>query len=296
MSLIYISSSCSPSDRIGDAVRNVLAQGYTHVELSGGSEWYPELEQDLMALRAKGLVQLLCHNYFPPPREHFIINLASLDPVIRSRSLELLGEAIRLSARLGATAFGLHAGFLVDLRTEEAGRTVGRRRLFDRDSAEAAFWDGYDRLHQLALGCGVTLYLENNVYSSSNYLVYGEERPFLLTCHAEYVDLMRQRGFNLLLDLAHLKVSCRTLGLDFEKEYVSLAASSDYWHISENDGLEDTNDVLTPDSSILATIARHHFRPKLMTIEVRGTDAALASVDQVRRLCGDRRPKPRNTL
>ena len=282
MCLIYVSSSCSRSTRIGDAVRSLLARDCTHVELSGGSEWYPELEQDLMALRAGGLVQLLCHNYFPPPREHFIINLASLDPVIRARSLELLGEAIRLSARLGAATFGMHAGFLVDLKTEEAGRTVGRRGLFAREAAVAAFWEAYDRLHQVAQGCGVTLYLENNVYSSGNYRTYGEDRPFLLTCHAEYVELRRQRGFSLLLDLAHLKVSCRTLGLDFEKEYAALAACSDYWHISENDGLEDTNGALTPDSSILATIARHAFRPKIVTIEVRGIDAAVTSAQQVR--------------
>jgi len=52
--------------------------------------------------------------------------------------------------------------------------------------------------------------------------------------------------------------------------------------MSENDGREDTNEAIGPDSRILAAIAAHPFRPAVLTIEVRGERNLRDSYERLR--------------
>jgi len=212
---IFVSSSGIGGTRIGEVARKLADLGFDRIELSGGTEWYSGWRDDLAALRAERGVQFLCHNYFPPPRRPLVVNLASLDPETHERSLEVLADGVRHSAELGGRRFGLHAGFLLDFSCAELGNQLGRRPLFPREAAAAAFWRGFERLERAAAGQGIGLYVENNVYSARNREVYGLQPPFFMTCHADIEEFTSGRRAGLLLDLAHLRVSCRTLGLDF---------------------------------------------------------------------------------
>lgn len=268
MTKIYVSSSCVPTRRVTDAITRLTEMGFTAIELSGGTQWYDHLEADLEEWRQQRGVDLLCHNYFPPPRESFVVNLASLDEEILARSLELLKNSLTLSARLGAPCFGCHAGFLVDPRREELGQAIRAERIADRDAALKVFVQSWRELAAFAARAGVALYMENNVYSRANHRTFGAQNPLLLTCWTDYLELKEHCDFRLLLDLAHLKVSCRTLGLDMQTEYTRLAPLSDYWHVSENDGYEDQNLRCGEDSDLLDLIRRHAFRPARLTLEV----------------------------
>lgn len=276
MTSFYLSSSCTRSHRIVDAVRRIEQAGWPRVELTGGTEWYPEIFNDLERLRRDG-VQLLCHNYFPPPRESFVVNLASLDEEIRTRSIKLVHDALELSARLGAREYGVHAGFLVDLRVGEAGLAANRQRLYDRKESIARFVDAHVELADCARRHGVRLYLENNVYGQRNHALFGADCPFLLTCSSDYAELADRMAFSLLLDVAHLKVSCATLHLDFRTEFAHLAQLSDYWHISDNDAAEDTNEPVGANTLLARILAEEAYLPRLATIEVDGLEAAISS-------------------
>ena len=50
----------------------------------------------------------------------------------------------------------------------------------------------------------------------------------MLTSFSEYMKLKKQLDFFLILDVAHLKVSCNTLGLDFRNELVLLLKETDF--------------------------------------------------------------------
>jgi sugar phosphate isomerase/epimerase len=91
----------------------------------------------------------------------------------------------------------------------------------------------------------VKLYIENNVISAQNYENYQGVNPLLLTGYNDYLELKDKIDFNLLLDIAHLKVSSNTLGLDFGDELKAMLAASSYIHISDNDGTKDSNNMLT---------------------------------------------------
>lgn len=75
-------------------------------------------------------------------------------------------------------------------------------------------------------------------------------------------------GITPLLDVAHLKVSCNTLGLDFETELRIFEKITDYIHISDNNGLADTNSVLKESSELYKQLSQFDFSNKTITLEI----------------------------
>ncbi|MDA2932984.1 sugar phosphate isomerase/epimerase [Acidobacteria bacterium AH-259-D05] len=265
--MIYISSSCIKGRTIKESVTTLAKAGFENIELSGGTQYYTKYEQDLFELKERYNLSFVVHNYFPPPNRPFVLNLASLNDDIYIQSIELCKDAIRLSKKFQGKQYGVHAGFLIDFNPDEAGKRIHYQHLSDRQKALKRFCDAWDILVDEANN-NVSLYIENNVLSSSNATRYAGCNPFLLTDHEGYLELKEYMDFNLLLDVAHLKVSSGALGLDFNEELGNLIPKSDYIHLSENDGLHDQNRPLTKNSSLLRKCKDYHLRGKIITLEV----------------------------
>ena len=229
---IFVSSVCSRQNKIGPAVYELAEAGFRHIELTGGTLYYEGYEEDLLSLKKKYNLTYLIHNYFPPPEKDFVINLASTANDIYRKSLQQLIKAIRLSRKIGAKRFGFHAGFLIDFAPSLLGKGIDKSKLINKEDAIERFCEGFNALTQEAQD--ISLYIENNVYSNANYKIYKDTPPFLLLTSQDYSELKTVIDFNLLLDLAHLKVTARSLHLHFEKELTKMIDCSDYIHISGN--------------------------------------------------------------
>ena len=68
--------------------------------------------------------------------------------------------------------------------------------------------------------------------------------------------------------MAHLKVSAKTLGLDWKAEFEKMMNVSDYIHVSDNDGLHDLNHQLTKNSEIISILKKSDTQGKDFTLEV----------------------------
>jgi len=90
----------------------------------------------------------------------------------------------------------------------------------------------------------------------------------MLTCFSDYLELKKEIDFNLLLDVAHLKVSCQSLNLDFKKELQLFSELTDYIHISDNNGKHDSNDALAEKTSLFEQLKQINFSNKTVTLEV----------------------------
>lgn len=264
--MIYISSSCVKHNKIKDSVQDLVDNGFKNIELSGGTEYYDGFENDLFELKEKYNLNYICHNYFPPPKEHFVLNLASTDDNIYYKSIEYFKSTINLSKRLGCKKFGFHAGFFLDIKVSQIGKEIDKVILSDKQIACKRFFDAYKIL--LNESKDIKLYIENNVFSSTNYGTYDGINPFMLTTYEEFLDLKNNIEFNLLLDIAHLKVSTKTLGLNFKDEFSHLILKSNYIHVSENDGLHDINSSLYENSELLCMLKEINLNNKDFTIEV----------------------------
>jgi hypothetical protein len=84
----------------------------------------------------------------------------------------------------------------------------------------------------------------------------------------------------LLLDFAHLKVSCKSLGLDFIGEVSNLFSLTDYYHISGNNGLHDQNHSIFEDTDMVQVLGNYNWKGKTITIEVyENIDSLCRNVD-----------------
>jgi len=263
--MIYVSSSCVKTVRINESVKALAEAGFKHIELSGGTEAYDNLESDLLRLQEKYELQYLCHNYFPPPQKAFVLNLAALDETA-DLSLAHCKRAIDLSMRLGAQQFAFHAGFLINIPLDQIGKKIEKRTLFDKSAALKRFHEMLDQLLEYADG-KVKLYIENNVLSKENHLEFEGENPFFFTHSDSLAEAKGSCEIGHLLDLAHLRVSANSLNLDFQNEVNRLIDQTDYIHISENQGKRDENKALKVDSAIVNALKNKKLKHKSITLE-----------------------------
>jgi sugar phosphate isomerase/epimerase len=264
--MIYVSTSCVKHDKIRGSVQELAENGFQNIELSGGTEYYKNFENDLLELKDKYNLNYRCHNYFPPPEKPFVLNLASLNDETFQMSFDHLQKVIALSNRLGADKFAFHAGFFIDIKLSEIGKKLSKDHLFNGVESISRFCDAFQILQKQAYG--VSLFIENNVFSKTNAETYDGENPFMMTNFNEYKSLKEIIDFNLLLDVAHLKVSARTLGLNWEDEFENMIGVSSYIHMSDNDGFHDLNNQLTKSSSLLSMLKQSDTRNKDFTLEI----------------------------
>ncbi len=244
--MIYISTGGFKNFNTLQAIK-LLAKFKIHsFELSGGA-YVDNLELKLKDLPEK--FKLTIHNYFPPPKIPFVLNLASLDENIYRKSLNHIKNSINLASMLRSPYYSFHAGFLIDPNVKELGRNISRRRLYDRSKSLERFISSLKGLSQYAAKYNVKLLVENNVITKSN-LIKFESNPLLMTDIKSTKEIVEQFDNNLffLCDVAHLKVSAKTLNFDPSLYLETFKDKIEGYHLSDNDGLCDSNNMVSKNS------------------------------------------------
>ncbi len=239
--MIYISTGGFKHQPASDTVKSLAKDGFLAIELSGGIYEKNQL-QKLKNLQAEYGINFKVHNYFPPPVTPFVFNLASLNKNIAELSIQHAMNAIDYSSELGGDVYSFHAGFLLDPGVSELGKTISSRSLYDRTEAMKAFIERVNDLSKYAFSKKISLLIENNVVSNSNYKKFSGD-PLLMTSKSECIYVMENTpdNVNLLVDVAHLKVSSKSLGLDGSLFLAQCKKWIKAYHLSDNNGLEDEN-------------------------------------------------------
>ncbi|MDP2432794.1 MAG: sugar phosphate isomerase/epimerase family protein [Pseudomonadota bacterium] len=244
--MIYISTGGFRGRVAGAVSEDLLSAGIKFIELSGGA-YSDTLLSDLQALAQD--IHFQIHNYFPPPEDAFVLNLGSLDTVIGERSIAHVEQALKWCVALGADRYSFHAGFLLDPKVDELGQRIPSRSLFDRDECIEAFVSRVTRLAEIAERAGVTLMVENNVLSAKNAYEFPVN-PLLMCDPQECQKIMGYlpSSVRLLIDVAHLKVSANSLCFDSLQMFDLCHERTAGYHLSDNNGLEDSNKLFGEDA------------------------------------------------
>ncbi len=278
--MIFVSSGTVRSDNIADGVRLLAESGFKNIELSGGPRYQDGLVEILLGYKDEYNLNYVCHNYFPPERDGFVMNLSSLNDEIFSRTLSKLSDTLDISKELGASKFGFHAGYFIDPDPKEMGADIKARTLNDRRKSIDRFCSGYSELKKKADSIGIKLFVENNVLSKANSDAFHGQRPFMLLDLEDFIELSDMIAFNLLLDLGHLKVTSYTLGKSFSNEIQGLIKNAQYLHVSDNDGKTDMHRSIAGLNGCLNELDADQLKDKDITLEVHGgVDEIRASVD-----------------
>lgn len=252
---IYASSGAFLSRELAPLLDEAAAAGVRQIELSSGVAWGPD-NLDVVR-RNRHRFRFLVHNYFPPPEQPFVLNLASSDPEIWARSLEHCRGAMDLAHELESDLFTVHAGFAIEPKVAELGRPINGEA-GDIEVAYGIFRDSVGELVAYGEGRGVRLAIENNVVAPFN-LRQGRN-AFLLMATAGEIDRLARDipspRLGFLIDSGHLNVSARTLGFDREDFLRSVGPRVFGWHLSDNDGTADSNRPFGRDAWFLPWVAK----------------------------------------
>jgi sugar phosphate isomerase/epimerase len=243
--MLHISSTAFDADILTPDGAGV-ARDFPGLELSGGPHRSPaELSEGMARLRRAGAASILVHNYFPPPKEPFVLNLATADAILLERCLRLAGEALDLCAALGTPFYSFHPGYRRDGRELSNGHFAFSGPQRSMSATLAQFHANFPALHALACERGVKLAVENlfpirdEVTSLANTL--GEMEALIAPLPGDV---------GLLLDLGHLAVSANLLGFD-RLAYLDGLLSRHGGrifevHLSGNDGETDAHLPIQP--------------------------------------------------
>ena len=202
-------------------------------------------------------MSFLIHNYFPPPKEPFVMNLASNDSDIAAKSIELCKNAIDLCKNIGSPFYSVHAGFAINPEPNMLGRNMSQVERFSSDEAREIFFVNVKKLLQYSVEKGIYLLLENNVVTPFN--APDGKCDWLLLVEADeilsFISDFEGLAPGLLLDVGHLKVTARTLGFDPLQFMDKIKDVVKALHLSDNDGEGDTNRPIGNDAWFLPYIA-----------------------------------------
>ena len=109
---IYFSTGGYKNQISRDVVKTLIDVGIKDIELSGTC-YSKDNIKDLKQLLKFSNLQI--HNYFPPPKKPFVLNLASMDEAIAQKTIDHIMYAIDVCKELNCKYYSFHAGFLCDI-------------------------------------------------------------------------------------------------------------------------------------------------------------------------------------
>lgn len=280
--MIFISSACIKRSNIGEVITLLGKQGIKNIELSGGTDYYEGIESDLKELKREYDLIYSCHAYFPPPREPFVVNLASCNDKIYRQSIEHYENCVKMLKHIDCGILSVHAGFMIEFGADKIGKKLSNSIVYNKSNAYDRFCSAYEYIAKQCSDNGIDLFLENNVLSSENYEEFSHHNYMMMTDYNSIMEMKKQLDFNLLLDLGHLHVSARTLGMDFQDECTKLREYVGWLHLSENNGVCDEHRPLVAESEILREFRKLYIPGINVTLETVGSiNEVLQSMDLV---------------
>lgn len=225
--MIYVSTSCLNDIKDIAAVLAIFSRiGIKNIELGSNHEYVENIEG---LLRGYSGNNFIVHNYFPPTRNPFIMNLAARDEVIREKSLQVCRNAIDLCNHLGYKLYSFHPGFRVE-ETLDSDFELSSN-VIPYDEAFSTFIRSVEEIYGYAKSCGVDIALENLEYKHDAYMM-TQPHEF-----KRLLDIFPDIG--VLMDIGHLNIASRKMGFEVSDFIECVGDNVKGIHIHENDGRSD---------------------------------------------------------
>ncbi len=267
---VFVSSACLPyTQPIGSRISLYQQYGLNAIELGGRVSVTINNLSQINRSKARFLI----HNYFPPPRNTFVLNLASSNDNIRRRSLDMVLKAIDLAARIGAAFYSVHAGFITDpVSFDGTGFVFPSPQT--PDEAELAmnrFVETMKTVVEYAEQSQVGILVENNMCSdqSRGKLLLQTAEDFL-----SLFSILQSSFLGLLLDTGHLNISAHVLQFDRTSFVEQMSPYIRAIHIHDNDGTADRHQPIGPNSWVIDVLRRPELSNIALIVEAKFDDVA----------------------
>ena len=243
MKKLYISTGGLRDLTPIQAIKKLNQNNIFNIELSGG-KYEKNIEKKILKINNKNNIRT--HNYFLYPKKDFVINLASEDKLVVKKSVNLIKKNILLAKKINSQYVSFHAGFRFDIKPHKLGKPIDKENIITEMRALKNFRKNLNYLVTFSKKNGIKILIENNVLSFKNFHNF-KCNPFLLCSPNQIQKFFKTKIPNVffLMDVAHFKVTCKTLKIDLITSYKKILKFIDAYHLSDNNGFADTNSKIT---------------------------------------------------
>jgi sugar phosphate isomerase/epimerase len=266
---IFVSTTFSADNsKISDILQQFKENGIFNVELGSNHSF----EENFERIVRKHAFQYLVHNYFPIPKDSFIINIASLNDQIWQRSIDHIFRAIDFCECIDAGLYTFHPGFLSDPQgsnidssnydfqfNDDSLRIDNRSQAFGRLASAITEIIGYSKKKSVQ----IAFETEGSISKKGHLLMQqpGEYKNFFKLFSPDEI------GINL--NLGHLNLASKAFGFS-KDEFVNLI--SDYvvaFEMSHNNGVNDDHLPLVDNEWYWGLISAPKFKKAYKILEFR---------------------------
>lgn len=218
-------------NRISDTISEMIAKDIRNIEVSSLHPYEEHIEEKLLGFVQRDQAKILLHNFAPPSRESFLINLCDSREAERKRVSDFIKERIVLTKKLNMDYFSFHAGFRVNYQRgiHEYSSRLGHKQALTIFIEELRDLLHVAEQHKVHLGVENHVTIQENV---DNLLLYSKE-DFETLFHE--ID---SKYLHLHLDLGHLKISSYENKFD-RNEFIKRFGEKVYaMHVHDNTGIK----------------------------------------------------------
>ncbi|AZO94017.1 TIM barrel protein [Halocella sp. SP3-1] len=257
---------------IKSKIEKIVSNGLNNIELSGGEVFYENILEDILCLQKKYNINYIIHNYFPPPRKDFVLNIASENKENLNRSVNFIKENIELVSQFNNKLYTFHAGYSKKLSVNKNGYFKPDPGEIDWEKTYQVFYKSLDDILSFAVEKQVKIGIEN-------LFPYNKVKNYSIMCSEEEIEELLNKYednkyLGLLLDLGHLNVAANYMKFD---KYETLDFLINKYrnkifeiHLSENDGSQDAHLPIQLDGWQIDIIKKYSLFDKPIVIEAKG--------------------------
>ena len=138
----------------------------------------------------------------------------------------MIKKNILFAKKINSQYVSFHAGFRFDIKPNKLGKPIDKEKLIIEKVALKNFKKNLKNLIIFLKKKKIKILIENNVLSKKNYDNF-KCNPFLLCSPKQIKSFFKKKitNFFFLMDVAHYKVTCKTLRIDLirsTKKYLNL--------------------------------------------------------------------------
>jgi len=218
--------------------------------------------------------QYLVHNYFPIPKESFVLNIASADPNIRNKSIQHIKNSIRFCEKIGAELYTFHPGFLTDPVGEHLSKKNYDFQWDDNQinninykKAKINMYLALDDVIKYAKSRKISIAIETEgSLNKKNHLIMQHPDEY-----EEFMKKYSPTDISINLNIGHLNLAAKAFQfkredfVDLIKNYIIAM------ELSHNDGIEDQHLPLQQNGWYWSIILDPYFKNIYKILEFRNT-------------------------
>ena len=264
---IFLSTTCFNNNSLEEIIKISIENGIYNLEISGGLQYIDEYKLEKI-FEKNTKINFRFHNYFPIPKNSFVINLASEKSA--EMSIKNIIKGIKYAKKFGSNIFSFHAGLRFNPQEEDLGKIQSKFKSEDYHKSYKILEQSLMKINNKNFDRTV-ICIENNVVENRNYKFKDNRYIFSDLSDSKIIKkLINKYDLKVLLDVAHLKVSSETLS--FSKYKFIEMYNDDIFiaHLSDNNGLSDNGDELDEKSWFWSYLDWK--RIKYVSLEIKNTD------------------------